>query len=71
MELVKEAGRLALLALVSWALTEGVLVNLIGQFVKVDTALKTQIIGFLTVVLKALDRWLHETGKAEKGITRF
>lgn len=71
LDFIKEVGRLALLGGVSWILTEGVLANLVGQFVVLDEAVKAQIIAFLTLILKSVDRWLHETKIAEQGITRF
>ena len=62
--------RMVLLAVVSWLATETVLTQVFAQ-VALDPVLKTQVIAILTVGLKGVDRWLHESGTAVKGLTRF
>lgn len=68
-----EAGRLMLTALVSYLLTEGVLGFIIDYFfgVKVEPSVKLQVTTALTIILKAVDRALHETGIRTTGLTQF
>lgn len=78
-ESLKELARLVLLATVSWLLTEGavewLLVVLFGQ--EIDPVSKAQIVLLATMVLRSIDKYLHEHGKTtgneslEKGLTRF
>lgn len=64
-----ELLRLVALAIVSFLLTDGVLVQVLGA--NLSPELRMQLIALLTFALKGVDRWLHESGKAEKGLTRF
>lgn len=72
---LKEVGRIVLLAIVAWLLTGGL--ELLLNAFNIDLAIKTQIIVFLTLILKGVDEWIHELGKAKKdesltlGLTRF
>ncbi|MCK9371062.1 hypothetical protein M0R04_14215 [Candidatus Dojkabacteria bacterium] len=70
---IKETGRVVVLGAISYLLTEGVLVGLVDIIfgVKLDVASKLFIVGLVTSVLKGVDRQLHDSGLAEKGITRF
>ena len=82
-EALKEFGRVLLLGLVSWLLTEGVIgsiVNALGGSLDVTT--KSVLVGIITSALKSADKWLHQTGKASEeetgdaskltlGLTRF
>lgn len=67
-----ETGRLILSAGVSYLLTEGALGFVLDYYFKVqlDPMFKVQLMTVLTIVLKAVDRALHETG-TEKGLLRF
>lgn len=67
-DLLLELGRLALAAVVSYLLTDQVIANLLPI---ADEAVKLQVAGLLTVVLKAIDRALHESKTAVKGLARF
>ena len=79
LEALKEIGRITLLAIVSYLLTEGVIDGLFSYFVGVqlDAITKAQIIGLMTTGLKTLDKYLHELGKngnnstLVKGLTQF
>ena len=78
LNLLKEVGRIILLAVVSWLLTEGVLDVVLNAFgVDLSPEIKLAIIGISTTVLKGIDRQLHELGKEfgsdslVKGLTRF
>lgn len=67
-----ELGRVIALAVIAYLLTEGVLTTLIGLTgLTLSPDIKLQVITFLTLVLKGFDRALHESGVAERGITRF
>lgn len=78
-EATKEAGRLLLLAIVSYLLTEGVLDYILSYFlgVQIDTTTKVQVIAIITTLLRSIDKYLHETGKDSgsdspfKGLTGF
>ena len=73
-DILKEAGRIILLAVIAWLLTDQVInrvVDLVTLNYQLDMNLKLQITGVITTVLKSVDRWLHESKVAEKGITRF
>lgn len=81
----KEIGRIILLAVVAYLLTDGVLSRvLLATGVKLTPEQVTLITGLLTTALKAVDKWLHEYGKSiqgnknwdianfvQKGLTRF
>ena len=78
LEAMKEAGRLALFALVAYLLTGGfelVVNSLFGT--KLSPELKMQVVSVGTLGLRALDKWLHEFGKATEnktlmgGVSRF
>ena len=64
-EAIKEAGRVALLAVVSWGIAK----------LAVLPESETVLIG--TILLRAADKWLHELGKSTKnemlrsGLVRF
>lgn len=68
-----EAGRLLVTAIVSYLLTEGVMTFVVDHIIGVhtDAATKLQITTALTIVLKAIDRALHETGVRTTGLTQF
>jgi len=82
-EALKEFGRVALLGLVSWLLTEGVIVALVNALGgSLDIAARSIITGIITSALKSADKWLHQKGKVEEeatgeenkltlGLTRF
>lgn len=80
-EAILEGGRVILLAVVSYLLTEGVIAGLVGTYtpITVDAGTKIIITGIVTSVLRAVDKALHEKGKednnkgylGEKGITGF
>jgi hypothetical protein len=61
-DFVLEAGRVALIA---------ALPIVIDSLQKGEVDWKLVGIAVLISLLKALDRWMHEKGVAEKGITRF
>lgn len=76
---LKEGLRTVALMLVSYLLTEGV-VDFLIQYIfgnTIDLSIKMQLSLFFTIVLKSLDNYLHEKGKAtgnkslSKGLTRF
>lgn len=71
-ESLKEGGRVVLLGLVAYLLTEGVVNQLLDVVfgMKLDNGTKVMVSGFLTSLLKALDKWLHETAKLEPVKTR-
>lgn len=66
---IKELGRLLLLSVVSFLLSEGLglIIAIFGGNLSPET--KILITGVLTYMLKALDRWLHEIGKETEEIT--
>lgn len=80
---LKELGRVVILAIVSFALTEGVLDIILVKFgVVTDPEVRLIIIGFLTSALRAVDKFFHESGKNKEaetgepsvltaGLTRF
>lgn len=76
---LKEAGRILVLAVVSYLLTGVVLANLVASLSGNHLDINTQLIvtGVITTILKSLDTWLHEQGKATNnptmttGLTRF
>lgn len=63
---LKEGGRIILLGVVSWFITDGVdlLLQTVGG--KLDPSTKIIISGLLTTALKSLDKLLHEVGKASE-----
>lgn len=76
---LKEAGRVALVALVSWLLTEGI-INSIFVLIFKDRLSSEAILmltGLMTAIIKGWDKDLHLTGKIEgddtktKGLTQF
>lgn len=79
LEGLKEVGRILLLAIVSYLLTEGIIDAIVAYFVgtRLDAMTKTYIIGLTTTLLKSVDKWLHELGKETenttltRGITQF
>jgi hypothetical protein len=84
-ESVKEAGRMALLGVVGYLLSAGVLESILNVVfgVSLSMEVKLMIAGFITTALKSADKWLHETAKnqpvktrkegllGEKGLTGF
>lgn len=58
----KEALRVVVLSIIPIA---------IDGFMKGVVDLKLIIITAAVAALRFVDKWLHETGKADKGITRF
>jgi hypothetical protein len=67
-EALKEGLRVIVLALVSWLLTDGVLVLLLGGFNLPET-IRVQIVLVLTILLRSVDKWLHERAE-EKGFLK-
>lgn len=69
----KELGRVVVLGVVSYLLTAGVLASLVSILfgTHLDASVIVIVTGLLTSVLKGLDRQLHDSGVAEKGIVRF
>lgn len=64
---LKELGRVVILAIVSFALTEGVLNVILVKFgVVTDPEIRLIIIGFLTSALRAVDKFMHEVGKNQE-----
>ena len=58
---IKEAGRVAIFAVVSYLLTEGVVGQLLEVIkITIDPAMKLVIIGLITSILRAVDKWGHE-----------
>ena len=78
-ESLKEVGRLMLLGILSYLLTEGVVNSIVAYFVgtRLDAVTISYITGLLTVALRAADKKLHELGKdtgsetLQKGLTQF
>lgn len=78
-EAVLEALRVISLAFISYLLISGVLetiiVLLFGE--KIQPELKTLLIGLVTTILRAVDKFIHEFGKEKndfglsKGLTQF
>lgn len=68
-----EVSRVALLAVVSYLATDFVIAKLVQDFFSssMSPEMVLQVTGILTVILKAVDRSLHETKIAEKGLTQF
>lgn len=73
-----EGGRVVILTIVSYLLTEGVLATLIGATgLTIDPGVQLIIIGLLTSTLKSLDKYLHLSAESntgllgEKGLTGF
>jgi len=73
LESLKELGRLILISIVSYFLTEGVITTLVGYYfgTHIDTFTKVQITAVLTLVARTVDKYLHISGIAEGGLTRF
>jgi len=63
LEALKELGRLLLLSVVSFFLAEGMnaIATLLGYYVSPEVVLFAT--AFLTYMLKAIDKWLHELNK--------
>jgi len=76
---LKEAGRVALVALVSWLLTEGIISSVFALIFKdrLSSEAVLLITGLATSIIKGWDKDLHLTGKIEEdetkklGLTRF
>lgn len=67
-----EFGRVVLIGVVSWLLTDTVIANLVNQFgANLSLEVRLLITGGLSTIVKSIDRGLHESGMAEKGLTRF
>lgn len=73
LEGLKELGRTLLIGAVSYLLTDNVITSIISYYfgAKLDTFTIALITTALTGTLRAIDRYLHESGIAEKGLTRF
>lgn len=80
MELVKEIGRIILLAVVSFLLTDVVITQLVDLATvnySLSPELRLMIIGLLTTILKAVDKQIHTSSNkntgflGEKGLTGF
>ena len=72
-EALKRGARVLILAIVSYLGTTGVLAGLVAWFTGNSMDIKTQaeVTTVLTTLLTILDSYLHESGVAEKGLTRF
>ena len=73
LEFLKEIGRVILLAVVSYLSTEVVvnqLLDLVGKG-QLDSMSKLVLSGLILSILRAFDKQLHDSGVAEKGLTRF
>ena len=82
-EALLEGGRVVLLAVVSYLLTEGVLATTLDLIfgVRLDATAKALLTGLVTTVLRSVDKYLHEASKTEqkpnegllgeKGLTGF
>ncbi len=64
-ESLKEGGRVVLLGLVGYLLSEGVLDLILTALfgVSLSPEIKILIAGFITAMLKSVDKWLHKTAK--------
>lgn len=73
LESLKELGRLLLISGVSYLLTEGLITSFVEYFfgTRLDAFAKVQITAIITFIAKTIDKYLHESGVAEKGLTRF
>jgi hypothetical protein len=79
LESMKELGRLLLITLVSYLLTEGMLDIVINSLfgTRIDAFTKAQVVGIVLFILRTIDKYLHEKGKVEGdpnlqgGLTRF
>lgn len=62
MEIIKEASRVIILAVVSWLLTVGVLDNVLSTFfgTKIDPTQTILISGFITSILRGIEKQLHD-----------
>lgn len=70
--ILREYLRIILAAGVSWLLTEGAIALVLQWFgIVLDPAAKVLIVTVLTGVLKSIDRELHNSGVADKGLARF
>lgn len=71
LEALKEGARVVILGLVSWLLTVGVLDSIIGSLsgTYFDPTTKMILVGFITSILRSIDSWLHDMGKAKESIT--
>jgi len=67
-----EGGRVVLLAIVSYLLTEGVVALLVNQFIGVQVGPEVRIVavGAVTSVLRGIDKWLHERAGREEGFLK-
>lgn len=71
-QFVREALRLIAVAVVSYLATAGVLDQVVRQFGgSLSPEVQVMVMGLLTITLKSVDRMLHETGMAEKGLVRM
>lgn len=72
-EALKRGARVLLLAIVSYLGTAGVIAGIVAWFTgnKMDLAAQAQVVTVLTTLLTIVDSYLHESGVAEKGLTRF
>ena len=61
MEILKEAGRVIFLAIVSWLLTIGVIDNILLAVVgdKLDPQYIILVVGVITSVLRGIEKELH------------
>lgn len=73
LETVKEFGRIVLLALLAFLLTEGVVGFLVDRFLSVQLSPieKTLVIGAFTTALKTLDKLMYENKKTSGVETKW
>ena len=62
---LKEVARLVLLAVVSWLLTGGIDIVLASLGTGISPEFRVLFVAVITVILKAIDKFLHEKGKSE------
>lgn len=77
----REFGRLVILSVISYFLTEGIIESLLQRFFAegMDPQMKTMVVGLVVYVLRSVDKWMHETAKqtgkeglgGDKGLTGF
>lgn len=68
-----ETLRVGAIAVVAYLATDVVVNQLVDLIFGADLTpeIKFQVAALLTVILKSIDRALHESGIAAKGLTRF
>lgn len=72
-EFLKEIGRVALFSVISYLLTAGVVQAIVTSIsgTRLDPGTQLLITGGILAVLRALDKTLHDSGIAPKGLAQF